>query len=99
MSSVGRPELFLDRSLGRITATRLRDAGDVVHLIADHYPDDASDVPGPQDVDRPGAERSNSLSWLGEAYLLAGRHGDAKHLATRALAVTRAQRGPSLICR
>ena len=45
MSSVGRPELFLDRSLGRITATRLRDAGYVVHLIADHYPDDASDVP------------------------------------------------------
>jgi hypothetical protein len=45
MSSAGRPELFLDRSLGRITATGLREAGYVVHLIADHYPDDASDVP------------------------------------------------------
>ncbi len=45
MSSAERPEFFLDRSLGRITATRLREAGHVVHLIADHYPDDASDVP------------------------------------------------------
>lgn len=45
MSSAERPEFFLDRSLGRITASRLRSAGYVVHLIADHYPDDASDVP------------------------------------------------------
>ena len=45
MSSAERPEFFLDRSLGRITVTRLQDAGYVVHLIADHYPEDASDVP------------------------------------------------------
>ncbi len=45
MSSAERPEFFLDRSLGRITASRLRSAGYVVHLIADHYPADASDVP------------------------------------------------------
>jgi hypothetical protein len=45
MSSAERPEFFLDRSLGRITASRLREAGYVVHLIADRYPDDASNVP------------------------------------------------------
>jgi PIN like domain len=45
MSSAERPEFFLDRSLGKITASRLRDAGYVVRLIADHYPDDANDVP------------------------------------------------------
>ena len=45
MSSAERPELFLDRSLGRVTASRLREAGYIVHLIADHYPDDASNVP------------------------------------------------------
>jgi hypothetical protein len=45
MSSAERPELFLDRSLGRVTASRLREAGCIVHLIADHYLDDASDVP------------------------------------------------------
>src|ERR1700712_286898 len=45
MSSAGQPEFFLDRSLGRTTASRLREAGYVVHLIADHYPNDAGDVP------------------------------------------------------
>lgn len=45
MSSAERPEFFLDRSLGKTTASRLRDAGYVVHLIADHYPNDASDIP------------------------------------------------------
>jgi hypothetical protein len=45
MSSAGLPEFFLDRSLGRTTASRLREAGYVVHLIADHYPNDANDVP------------------------------------------------------
>lgn len=48
MSSAERPEFFLDRSLGRITAARLREAGYVVHLIADHYPDDAIEVPDEQ---------------------------------------------------
>lgn len=45
MSSAERPEFFLDRSLGRVTASRLREAGYIVHLIGDYYPDDASDVP------------------------------------------------------
>ena len=45
MSSVEPPEFFLDRSLGRITASRLREANYVVHLIADHYANDASEVP------------------------------------------------------
>ena len=45
MSSAEPPEFFLDRSLGRITAARLREAGYAVHVIADHYPDDASDIP------------------------------------------------------
>ena len=40
MSSAERPEYFLDRSLGKTTATRLREAGYVIHLIADHYPDE-----------------------------------------------------------
>lgn len=48
MSSAEQPEFFLDRSLGRITASRLRAAGYVVHLIADHYPEDASEVPDEQ---------------------------------------------------
>ena len=45
MSSAEPPEFFLDRSLGRLTASRLREAGYTVHLIADYYPKDASDVP------------------------------------------------------
>lgn len=45
MSSAERPEFFLDRSLGKTTASRLRDAGYVVHLIAEHYPNDGSDIP------------------------------------------------------
>lgn len=45
MSSAERPEFFLDRSLGKKTASGLREAGYVVHLVADHYPNDAEDVP------------------------------------------------------
>ena len=45
MSSVSPPEFFFDRSLGKITAQRLRDAGCTVHLIADFYPTDAKDIP------------------------------------------------------
>jgi|GEM_PF-1353746 len=44
MSSDKRPEYFFDRSLGRETARLLRDAGHVVHLVADHYGNDAEDV-------------------------------------------------------
>lgn len=45
MSSAEPPEFFLDRSLGKITARRLREAGHVVHLVSEVYPDDASAVP------------------------------------------------------
>lgn len=45
MSSAAQPEFFFDRSLGKITARRLRDAGYAVHLIADLYRDDATTVP------------------------------------------------------
>ncbi len=44
MSSAERLEFFLDRSLGRITAFRLREAGYVVHLIADHYANDIGNM-------------------------------------------------------
>ena len=44
MSSARRPEFFFDRSLGRRTAHRLGEAGWTIHLIADHYPDDADGV-------------------------------------------------------
>ena len=43
MSSAERPEFFLDRSLGKKTASGLREAGYVVHLVADHYPNDADE--------------------------------------------------------
>ena len=45
MSSAERPEFFLDRSLGKKTASGLREAGYVIHLVADHYPNDADEVP------------------------------------------------------
>lgn len=45
MSSATPPEFFLDRSLGKTTAQELRSLGVVVHLIAELYPQDASDVP------------------------------------------------------
>lgn len=37
------PEFFFDRSLGKETAKRLRTRA-TVHLIAEHYPNDAQDV-------------------------------------------------------
>lgn len=45
MFSAAQPEFFFDRSLGKITASRLRDAGYTVHLIADFYRDDATKIP------------------------------------------------------
>lgn len=45
MSSDAPLEFFLDRSLGKETARRLRAEGHVVHLLADHYPNDAQRVP------------------------------------------------------
>lgn len=44
MSSDKLPEFFLDRSLGKTSASRLRTAGHVVHLIADYYPRDAQEI-------------------------------------------------------
>lgn len=44
MSSARPPEYFFDRSLGKASATRLRDRGWIIHLIADFYRDDAADV-------------------------------------------------------
>jgi hypothetical protein len=44
MSSDRPPEFFLDRSLGKTSAHRLRTAGHVVHLIADFYPQDAQEI-------------------------------------------------------
>lgn len=43
-SSDRPPEFFFDRSLGKISAQRLRDAGYTVHLIAEFYPDDAQHI-------------------------------------------------------
>lgn len=41
------PEFFVDRSLGRVTADRLRRQGWRLHLIADEYPDGAERVDDP----------------------------------------------------
>ena len=38
------PEYFVDRSLGKLTAGRLRADGWLVHFIADTYPKDAEDI-------------------------------------------------------
>jgi hypothetical protein len=46
MSSEPPPlEFFFDRSLGKETARLLREAGWEIHLVADHYPDDAQLIP------------------------------------------------------
>lgn len=38
------PEFFLERSLGKLTGDRLRDAGWSLQRIHDHFPADAADV-------------------------------------------------------
>lgn len=38
------PEFFVDRSLGKVTAARLRDHGWTLHLIAETYRDDAQGI-------------------------------------------------------
>lgn len=44
-TSSDRPlEFFFDRSLGKVSAHRLRNAGHTIHLIADFYPDDAQQI-------------------------------------------------------
>jgi hypothetical protein len=45
MSFDRRPGYFFDSSLGKASATRLRDRGWVIHLIAEFYQDDGADVP------------------------------------------------------
>lgn len=47
-SAGSRPEYFVDRSLGRLTAEHLRADGWRLHLIADEYPDDAANIPDPE---------------------------------------------------
>lgn len=44
MSSDRPPEFFLDRSLGKTSASSLRAAGHIVHLIAEYYERDAQDT-------------------------------------------------------
>lgn len=44
-SAAPPPEFFFDRSLGKVVAHELRARGWTVHLIADHYPNDAQHVP------------------------------------------------------
>ena len=44
MSSASQPEFFLDRSLGKETARRLRQASWTIHLVADVYADDAQSI-------------------------------------------------------
>lgn len=60
MSSARPPEFFLDRSLGKTPAQRLREGGHVIHLIADFYPDDAHDIPD-QDWIAEGCSRGWAL--------------------------------------
>ncbi len=43
-SAAPQPEFFCDRSLGRVVARELRARGWIIHLIADHYPNDAQDI-------------------------------------------------------
>lgn len=43
-SAAPQPEFFFDRSLGKVVAQELRARGWIIHLIADHYPDDAQTV-------------------------------------------------------
>ena len=40
-----RPEYFAERSLGKVTAHTLRELGWTVHMIHEHYPNDAENVP------------------------------------------------------
>jgi hypothetical protein len=44
MSSARQPEFFFDRSLGKASARRLRDEGWIVHLIAEFYEADATNI-------------------------------------------------------
>jgi PIN like domain len=41
---VSRPEFFVDRSLGRTTASHLTELGWTIHLVNDEFPDDAQDT-------------------------------------------------------
>ena len=53
------PECFFDRSLGKASATRLRDRGWIIHLIAEFYQDDAADI-----ADEEWIAEGCSRSWI-----------------------------------
>lgn len=55
-----QPEFFLDRSLGKLVAQQLRDGGWIIHRIADHYADDAQNVPDEEWIEE-GISRGWSL--------------------------------------
>jgi PIN like domain len=46
-SSASPPEFFADRCLGKSAPTLLAERGWVIHLISDHFPDDAQAVSDP----------------------------------------------------
>ena len=48
MSSARQPENFFDRSLAKVSAKHLREHGWIVHLIAEFYAADATDIPDEQ---------------------------------------------------
>jgi hypothetical protein len=43
-SSESQPEFFADRCLGRSAPARLVGLGWIIHLVADHFPDDGQQV-------------------------------------------------------
>ena len=44
MDSNGPPEFFLDRSLGKRVAAELTGLGWLIHLVVDHFPDEAQNI-------------------------------------------------------
>jgi len=50
-SSGSPPEFFADRCLGRSAPRLLIDWGWVVHLVGDHFSDDAENVSDPEQVE------------------------------------------------
>jgi hypothetical protein len=59
-SSASPPEFFADRCLGRRAPDLLVEAGWIVHVIGDHFPDDAANVGDPEWVEY-GLRRNWSL--------------------------------------
>lgn len=59
-SAASPPGFFVDRSLGKVTAARLREQGWRLHLIIEHHLDDAQNVPYDAWI-REGCQRGWSL--------------------------------------